>query len=469
MKKLYQFLQGFFILSLIFSNISLKAQCDELIVDLGNDTLICEGGAIILDAGDGVLFNWSDGSTDQFLTITEPGTYFVSVTNECDENDGDTILIEMVMNPVINVLTPNEEYYCKGEIVTIEANVENPVGAILYEWINTTETEPVIDVDTTGNYIVTATDEYGCTSEKEISLEFQYPNEEEKILLVSYDPEEDKNIVVFSKTDGKRTMEYEFYYGTNTDNMMTIHDFSYNNLVIDQNTDPRASPRIYNMMVVDSCDNRSTFVEERGHKSMQVITTLDKDGNPLLEWNHYEGFGYDYFHILRGTSPDNLEVIDSVMRRSDDIYSFSDLKTQGGTTYYYQIRVNTPEVIYLENPENKKASRGPFVHSLSNLDDTKSANGLSDFIANDLYLKIYPNPFSAETRIKYKINKESHIRLEVYNILGEKVCNLFNGNQPAGNHEVVFQPEDYHLSKGMYYLRLENGKNINQSKILIFK
>lgn len=52
-----------------------------LTVDLGADKTICPATDIILDAGNaGSSYLWNDGSTEQSLTVTEPGTYYVRVT-----------------------------------------------------------------------------------------------------------------------------------------------------------------------------------------------------------------------------------------------------------------------------------------------------------------------------------------------------------------------------------------------------
>ena len=54
------------------------AQCDT--INLGNDTTLCEGYTMLLDAGSGFTsYSWNDGSNGQFLTVDEPGTYWCTV------------------------------------------------------------------------------------------------------------------------------------------------------------------------------------------------------------------------------------------------------------------------------------------------------------------------------------------------------------------------------------------------------
>lgn len=56
------------------------------VLNLGNDTTLCEGQTLTLDAGDNlILFEWQDGSTNRTFEVTEAGTYYVTATY--NEND----------------------------------------------------------------------------------------------------------------------------------------------------------------------------------------------------------------------------------------------------------------------------------------------------------------------------------------------------------------------------------------------
>ena len=68
----------------------------------------------------------------------------------------------------------------------------------------------------------------------------------------------------------------------------------------------------------------------------------------------------------------------------------------------------------------------------------------------------YPNPFHDLTTISYKIITESSIRIEIYNIYGEKVRELINKSQRAGSYEISFS--DKLLPSGFYFCSLTAGK-----------
>lgn len=79
----------------------------------------------------------------------------------------------------------------------------------------------------------------------------------------------------------------------------------------------------------------------------------------------------------------------------------------------------------------------------------------------------YPNPFNPSTRIKYEIpNDAGHVRLAVYNVLGQRVATLVNEVKVAGQYEVNFDASG--LASGMYVYRLEvNDRILTQTMTLV--
>ncbi|MDE2833867.1 MAG: aryl-sulfate sulfotransferase [Bacteroidota bacterium] len=67
----------------------------------------------------------------------------------------------------------------------------------------------------------------------------------------------------------------------------------------------------------------------------------------------------------------------------------------------------------------------------------------------------YPNPFTASTRIMLELRESSHVRLTVYNALGQELAVLADGPMAAGTHTLEYS--GVHLPPGIYYCRLDAG------------
>lgn len=79
----------------------------------------------------------------------------------------------------------------------------------------------------------------------------------------------------------------------------------------------------------------------------------------------------------------------------------------------------------------------------------------------------YPNPFNPSTTIYYSIPREMHVRLSVYNVLGQEVATLLNETVNAGDHQTTFVADNY--PSGLYFYRLEAGSNVSVGRMLLTK
>jgi len=79
----------------------------------------------------------------------------------------------------------------------------------------------------------------------------------------------------------------------------------------------------------------------------------------------------------------------------------------------------------------------------------------------------YPNPFNPTTRISFSLPHQSHIRLTVYNAIGQQVAKLIDENRQSGIHTIDFNAS--HLVNGVYFYRLEAGQFVSTRKMLLVK
>ncbi len=114
-------------------------------VVLGNDTGLCTGDSLVLDANNvGATYLWQDNSTNETFTVLQPGTYWVQITDSCLVYS-DTIVIQYSTYPLLDI--GPDTVLCQGEVFTINATTSNAS----YLW-NTNDTTPLISVNTTNSY-----------------------------------------------------------------------------------------------------------------------------------------------------------------------------------------------------------------------------------------------------------------------------------------------------------------------------
>jgi len=79
----------------------------------------------------------------------------------------------------------------------------------------------------------------------------------------------------------------------------------------------------------------------------------------------------------------------------------------------------------------------------------------------------YPNPFNPVTTIEYGLPKETQVKLEVYNMLGQRVVVMVDGLQEAGYYAVEFDASQ--LTSGVYVYKLTGGEFVDVKKFVYLK
>ncbi len=81
------------------------------------------------------------------------------------------------------------------------------------------------------------------------------------------------------------------------------------------------------------------------------------------------------------------------------------------------------------------------------------------------YESISPNPFNPTAEIKFVVNRDNLVQLNVYNIRGEKVRTLVQDRLPANSYSFTFDGKDdtgQSLASGTYFARLRIGSEVMQ-------
>lgn len=124
------------------------------------NSLICSGIGTVLTASSGSSYLWSTGETTPSISVNNPGTYSVTVTNinGCSSSASQTVSL---MEPTS---ISGDSQICSGESTTLSAT-----GTGSYQWSNGANT-PFITVNTPGTYSVTVSLPNGCSSSAAIEV-----------------------------------------------------------------------------------------------------------------------------------------------------------------------------------------------------------------------------------------------------------------------------------------------------------
>ncbi len=147
-------------------SVTITANPNPSITIIPSATQFCPGGSVTLTAqtnANNPSFVWSNGSTASSITVTQGGSYSVTVTDGstgCSTTSGS---VTITANPSPSItLVPSATQFCQGDSVTLTAqtNASNPS----FVWSNGSTANPLI-VTQGGSYAVTVTDGItGCSA-----------------------------------------------------------------------------------------------------------------------------------------------------------------------------------------------------------------------------------------------------------------------------------------------------------------
>ena len=82
----------------------------------------------------------------------------------------------------------------------------------------------------------------------------------------------------------------------------------------------------------------------------------------------------------------------------------------------------------------------------------------------------YPNPFNPSTIIPYQLAASSEVRLEVFNLLGQRIATLVDGERPAGFHTATWNATDAAgraVGAGVYIYRMTVGVESQTGRMVL--
>ena len=79
----------------------------------------------------------------------------------------------------------------------------------------------------------------------------------------------------------------------------------------------------------------------------------------------------------------------------------------------------------------------------------------------------YPNPFNPVTHIEFTLAIPGYTTLEIYNVMGQLVTTLIDGQMSSGKHRISFRADKYH--SGVYFYKLQSDNFTEVKKMMLLK
>lgn len=184
------------------------------------------------------------------------------------------------------------------------------------------------------------------------------------------------------------------------------------------------------------------------NRTISLLNYLDSDSiSAIAERNGGSAFRSKYLNITGGyLYGQGIEPFDTTKIYAVGIYNGIDPRTGGQKDLFVLIDPITGQVLGITKVEKDETAGIP---------------------TNFALYQNYPNPFNPATTITYDLPVKSNVKLVVYNILGQEVATLVNGEQEAGRYNVRFDASG--LPSGVYFYKIEAGKYVEIKKMILMK
>jgi hypothetical protein len=121
------------------------------------------------------------------------------------------------------------------------------------------------------------------------------------------------------------------------------------------------------------------------------------------------------------------------------------------------------------DPDNTCSDIGAVYYDQSSMDVDDEVSDVPDAFETS---QNYPNPFNPATTIEYSVAVRSHVSIEVFNVLGQKIRVLVDETKPVGDYRVTWDGDDSDgrpVATGLYFYRFKAGDHIETRKMILLK
>ena len=200
------------------------------------------------------------------------------------------------------------------------------------------------------------------------------------------------------------------------------------------------------------------------HTAVAISANSEADIGAGYFMFEYAGYEVGEPHLINGASDMTLKYNDEDGVLKILVYSMEkSIKISAGTENIFAIPISGEGTISLTDTELSD-------YSGNLLTVTKEDQPIlpKTFALH----QNYPNPFNASTRIIYELPKTAHVKIEIFNVIGQRVVMLIDHDEPAGVHTVEWNGFDQSgdgAASGVYLYRLTVDDFTSEKKMVLTK
>ena len=312
-----------------------------------------------------------------------------------------------------------------------------------------------------------------------ITVDYQNPN-------TTSEPVEHRlpTPIVLNTPDERNMTNYVVYRDGEAEDTLGIGDNTYNDVDVEWGDHSYYVTALYN--ISEDCGESgasNTVTVDLFNNPPPAVTLLQPDDNITLIVTS-ASLGDDFPFIWSTINdPDNDPVMYSLMAMHDNGMAYDTVSSQAGwfpsveeitgdqiadsvgvMTYVWNVHAHDPW-------DSTASSNGP--RSLT-VDVTAITTSLDGMGIPDVFAlhNNYPNPFNPVTNITYDIPEVAEVRLDIYNVAGQKVRTLTQGHHEPGRYRIQWNATNdfgQQLSSGMYIYRIVAGDFVSVKKLILMK
>ena len=463
----------------------IENQCvaPEAFITSAGATLLCQGETLDLEAtvGSGYLYEWSDGSSNQMLTVTTAGTYMVRVIDpqggEGCSSVSASLQVEVSPDetPIVSVV--GDLSFCQGGTVTLTST-----DASAYTWSGGLGSNQSVQITEEGTYSVTITGVCDDFTSETIDVEVlaaPAPTAADAMIPTTgtadlnatgtgssfnwYDQATGGSVLgtgpdfttpTISSTTSFYVEEVHSYgggttYGGKTDNSTggvyhnTTQWYSFFDVF---ETCELKSIKVY----ADGAGDRTLYIEDENDVVVhsEVFTIADGESRVDINWTLAPGMGYK-FRVVEGDHglwrDDNGGEVNYPYNISD-LVSITGANTTGSQYYYY---------FYDWEVE------GGSVQCVSDREEVVVTIGTVGIEEGDLInAKVYPNPTSDFLNISIPTSVEGTIDLRLLDVAGNLIQ---TSTMVAGQNQLDVS----RFANGVYLLEMNTDKGLFSRRVIV--